>query len=70
MIFLQEQLEPASKILWGKSFTPLAQIGWMHTSNREFITEDQIKPSSGPASVIPTAIFNVNSFENWDEVEW
>jgi hypothetical protein len=70
MIFLQEQLEAPSRILWGKAYVPPAQIGWMHSSNREFITEEQIKPSSGPASVIPTAIFTVTASDTWKEVQW
>lgn len=70
MIFLQEQLEPPAKISWAGAYVPPAQIGWLHSSNREFLTEEQIRPSTGPASVIPTAIFNMAGFDTWDEVQW
>ena len=68
MIVMQEKLEPAVSLSWAV-YKPPAQIGWLHAEQRDLITEDQVFPSSGPVSVIPTAIFTVAEYE-WSEVQW
>lgn len=70
MIEMQEQLDPAVKLQW-KFYTPAAQIDWLHGENKVLASEDQIFPSSGPRTVIPTAIFSVvTSVYSWTEAQW
>jgi hypothetical protein len=70
MIEMQEQLDPAVKLQW-KFYPPAAQIDWLHGENKVLASEDQIFPSSGPRTVIPTAIFNVvTGTYTWTEAQW
>lgn len=68
MINLLEQLEPATKLTW-THYSPAAQIDWLHGENKENISSDQIAPSRGPASIIPSAVFTIETYL-WDLVEW
>lgn len=68
MIEMQEQLEPSTTLAW-KFYTPAAQVDWLHTEKRELESEDQIAPSKGPRTVIPTAVFSIESYE-WTQSEW
>lgn len=68
MIQLLEQLEPAVTLSWAV-YEPLAEIGWLHGENKELTSPDQVAPSRGPASVIPTAIFSLETYP-WEVVEW
>ena len=70
MIEMQEQLDPAVKLQW-KFYPPAAQIDWLHGENKVLASEDQIFPSSGPRTVIPTAIFSVvTGTYTWTEAQW
>lgn len=70
MIEMQEQLEPSTTLAW-KFYTPAASIDWLHTERRELESEDQVAPSKGPRTVIPTAVFTVQTLiYNWTEVQW
>jgi hypothetical protein len=72
MIEMQEQLEPSTTLSW-KFYTPAAQVDWLHSEKRELESEDQIAPSSGPRTVIPTAIFTISGVSGtytWTEVQW
>lgn len=70
MIEMQEQLEPSTTLSW-KFHTPATQIDWLHSEKRELDSEDQIAPSSGPRTVIPTAVFTVTSGTyTWTEAQW
>jgi hypothetical protein len=70
MIEMQEQLEPTTKLQW-KFYTPAAQIDWLHGENKILGSEDQIVPSSGPRTVIPTAVFTVvSAIYSWTEAQW
>lgn len=68
MIVLQEKLESEVLVNWAV-YKPIAQIGWLHAEQRDLITEDQVFPSSGPRSVIPTAIFSIEEYL-WEQVQW
>lgn len=68
MIFLQEQLPPPVTVSFVEYVQP-AKISWLHAEHRDLISEDQIRPSTGPASVIPTAIFSIEEYL-WSGVEW
>jgi len=68
MIEMQEQLEPSTTLSW-KFFTPAAEVGWLHTERRELESEDQLAPSKGPRTVIPSAIFSIEVYD-WTLVEW
>jgi hypothetical protein len=73
MIEMQEQLEPSTTLAW-KFYTPAASIDWLHTEKRELESEDQIAPSKGPRTVIPTAVFTIGTggvaVYNWEQVGW
>ena len=70
MIEMQEQLEPSTTLSW-KFYTPAAQIDWLHGENKVLESEDQIAPSSGPRTVVPTAIFTVvSAVYSWTEAQW
>jgi hypothetical protein len=70
MIEMQAQLEPSSTLQW-KFYTPTAEIGWLHAETRELQSDDQVFPSSGTRTVIPTAVFSiVTSVYNWTVSEW
>jgi hypothetical protein len=73
MIEMQEQLEPSTTLAW-KFYTPAAQVDWLHSEKRELESEDQIAPSSGPRTVIPTAIFTISGggtgTYTWTEAQW
>lgn len=68
MIQMLDQLEPATKLSWG-AYTPSAQIDWLHGEKRQLISQDQVIPSSGPASVIPSAVFSLVTYP-WEVVGW
>lgn len=68
MIQLLDRLEPAVKIKWA-AYTMLAQIDWLHSGKRELASPDQAYPSSGPGTISPQAIFNIDIYE-WDSVGW
>lgn len=55
MITLQDQLEPS------------AEIGWLHAE--KIISKDQIVPSSGTRSVIPTAVYSLAEYV-WESSQW
>lgn len=72
MIEMQEQIGPSTTLSW-KFYTPAAQIDWLHGENKELESEDQIVPSSGPRTVIPTAIFTITGVAGnytWTEAQW
>lgn len=70
MIEMQEQLEPSTTLAW-KFYTPAASVDWLHTERRELESEDQIAPSKGQRTVIPTAVFSiVSSVYAWTEAQW
>lgn len=68
MITMQPQIEPSTTLSW-KFYTPTTFVGWLHTEKRDLQDEDQIAPSKGPATVIPSAVFSIESYI-WQEVEW
>jgi hypothetical protein len=68
MIDLLDRLEPQAKISWA-TYIPVAQIDWLHSGKRILESPDQIYPSSGPSTVIPTAIFSIETYE-WNTVAW
>ena len=68
MITLLDRLDPAAKISWG-SYTLPAQVDWLHSDKRVLDNPDQVYPSSGPSTIIPTAIFSVQTY-SWDSVGW
>lgn len=68
MINMLDQLEPAVKLSWG-AYTPAAQIDWLHGEKRELISTDQIAPSNGPVSVIPSAVFSLETYP-WEVAGW
>lgn len=68
MIELLDRLEPAAKIAWTTYEIP-AQVDWLHSDKRVLENPDQIYPSSGPSTIVPTAIFSIETYE-WDQVEW
>lgn len=68
MIELLDRLEPAAKINWA-TYTMAAQIDWLHSGKRELEGPEQVYPSSGPGTIVPQAIFNIDTYE-WDSVGW
>lgn len=68
MITLQPQLEPSATLGW-KFYSQPATVDWLHTEQRYLQVEDQIAPSRGPVTVIPSAVFTISAYV-WDEVEW
>lgn len=68
MIELLDRLEPDASISWG-SYVFSAQIDWLHSDKRVLESPDQVYPSSGPRTIVPTAIFSVETYE-WDLVAW
>jgi hypothetical protein len=68
MIVLQDLLEPDTKIDWA-IYKPLVQIGWLHAEQKDLTSPDQRFPATGPRTVIPTAVFNIDTYR-WDVVEW
>lgn len=68
MITLLNQLEPEVTVTWAP-YTTAAQIDWMHSDKRVLETEEQVYPSSGPATVVPTAIFTISTYD-WSGLEW
>jgi hypothetical protein len=68
MIELLDRLEPAAKISWA-TYTLPAQVDWLHSDRRVLENPDQVYPSSGPSTIVPTAIFNVEIYR-WETVGW
>lgn len=68
MIQLLERLEPEVKVSWTTYSIP-SQVDWLHSGKRILENPEQVYPSSGPASIIPTAVFNINTYD-WDSVGW
>lgn len=68
MIVLQPQLEPTVVLEW-KFYTPPAVVDWLHTEQRYLQTEDQLAPSRDPITVVPSAVFNIDTYV-WTEAEW
>jgi hypothetical protein len=72
MITMLDLLPPSTTISY-VNYIPATQVDWMHSSKREWISEEQYYPSSGPASVIPTAIFTIvetGTPNVWLVAEW
>jgi hypothetical protein len=71
MIDLLARLEPTAKVAWS-AYTMPAQIDWLHSGKRVLESPDQVYPSSGPGTVIPTAIFTVDAGATieWMEIGW
>lgn len=57
MIEMLDQLEPTTV------------IDWLHSERRVLSSQEQLRPSKGPRTVIPTAVFTIEAYE-WTEVEW
>lgn len=68
MIELLDRLEPAAKISWA-TYTLPAQVDWLHSDRRVLENPDQVYPSSGPSTIVPTAIFSVEIYR-WETVGW
>jgi hypothetical protein len=68
MITFQEQLGPATSLSW-KFYEAPASVDWLHTESRQLESEDQIAPSKGPRTVIPSAIFSISAYV-WSSLEW
>ena len=68
MITLLNSLEPVAKIDWAVYTLP-AQIDWLHSGKRILEDLDQLRVASGPAEIVPTAIFNI-AFYEWGSIGW
>lgn len=68
MIELLGQLDPAVNVSWAVYNMPV-QVDWLHSGKRELGSIEQVYPSSGPGTVVPTAIFSIETY-SWDTVGW
>lgn len=68
MIELLDRLKPPASVAWAV-YTMPAQVDWLHSDKRVIDNPDQVYPSSGPSTIIPTAIFSIETYE-WEMAGW
>lgn len=53
------------------NYTPSVIVEWLHGGKRVASTQEQRRTSTGPSSVVQTAIFTIGQNEIlWEDAQW